>query len=115
MISLTFYFLTIFYIWSEIYYVYNKKKLDISFRNKDISSITKLDLLFYICKFTFFIWIIFGLWSSQKDLFILLFVLNFIKFPFFHISKKLYAIWDNILPTLNIIEMVIILLYRFII
>ena len=115
MMSVLFYFLSIFFIWSEIYYVYNKSRLDLNFRNKDISLITKLDLLFYFCKFSFFIWMILGIWSSQQELFILLIILNFIKFPFYHLSKRVYAIWDNILPIINIIEISVILIYRFLI
>ncbi len=113
MISILFYLISIFFIWSEIYHVYHKNRLDVNFRNKDISLVTKLDLVFYFCRLTFFIWIFLGLWSSQQNLFILLILLNLIKFPFYHFNKRLFAIWDNVLPTINIIQIIIIMIYGF--
>lgn len=109
--NLLFYLFGFIFIWSEIYIVYNKSRLNTNFRNKDIKSITKTDSFYYFTRFLFFIWIIVGLWSSQSDLFLLLTTLNFIKFPTFHFNKKIYAIWDNLLPGLNILQILIIIAF----
>jgi hypothetical protein len=113
MITFFYSFLLVF-IWTKIFLVFNKQRLDLNFRNKDIMSIKKIDLVYYLTEFLFSIWMIIGLWSSQRDLFIFLLTLNLIKFPFYHISKKLYAVWDNILPSISIIFILMIFIYSLI-
>jgi hypothetical protein len=113
MITFFYYFLLVF-IWTKIFLVFNKQRLDLNFRNKDIMSIKKIDLVYYLTEFLFSIWMIIGLWSSQRYLFIFLLTLNLIKFPFYHINKKLYAVWDNILPSISIIFILMIFIYSLI-
>ena len=38
------------FIFSEIYHFYNKKRLDLIFKNKNIETIKKVDIVFYITK-----------------------------------------------------------------
>jgi hypothetical protein len=109
-----FYSFILVFIWTKIFLVFNKQRLDLNFRNKDIMSIKKIDLVYYLTEFLFSIWMIIGLWSSQRDLFIFLLTLNLIKFPFYHINKKLYAVWDNILPSISIIFILMIFIYSLI-
>ncbi len=106
-----FYLISIIFIWTEIYYVFNKKKLDDKFKNKDIRETSILDLIYYFNRFFYYVWLIAGLFSSQQDLFIFLIGLRFLSLPFYHISKRLYAIWDNILPSISVIFIIIIIVY----
>jgi hypothetical protein len=113
MITFFYYFLLVF-IWTKIFLVFNKQRLDLNFRNKDIMAIKKIDLVYYFTEFLFFVWMIIGLWSSQKVLFIALLSLYLLKFPFYHLSKRLYAVWDNILPSISIIFILMIFIYSLI-
>ena len=107
-----FYSLIIIFFWMELYYVYNKTHLDTIFKNRDIEKTSMKDIFYYILRLSFYIWMIVGLFSSQSSIFLFLTILNLVRFPFYHISRKLYIIWDNILPAISIIFMMIILVYK---
>ena len=107
-----FYLLSILFAFNEIYYVFNKSKLDTNFKNLDVKSSTKLDIAHYLSRIMFWVWMIVGIWSSQSNLFIFLTILHLIRFPFYHLSKRLYIIWTNILPSISFIFILIILIYK---
>jgi hypothetical protein len=107
-----FYLISILFAINEIYYVLNKSRLDTNFKNLDLKSSTKIDIAHYLFRIMFWIWMIVGIWSSQSELFILLCSLHLVRFPFYHISRKLYIIWSNILPSISFIFILIILIYK---
>jgi hypothetical protein len=107
-----FYLISILFAINEIYYVFNKSRLDTNFKNLDLKSSTKIDIAHYLFRIMFWIWMIVGIWSSQSELFILLCSLHLVRFPFYHISRKLYIIWSNILPSISFIFILIILIYK---
>ena len=108
-----FYTFAIFFMFNEIYYVYNKIELDTTFNDKDknISSLSKMQLAYYVMRVLYWIWLIIGLFSPMSNLFTFLLILRSLKFPFFHISKKFYVIWDNLLPAISFIFMLMILIF----
>lgn len=107
-----FYLISILFALNEIYYVFNKSKLDTNFKNLDVKSSSKLDIAHYLLRIVFWIWMVVGIWSSQSDLFIFLTVLHLIRFPFYHLSRRFYIIWTNILPSISFIFILIILVYK---
>jgi hypothetical protein len=107
-----FYLISILFALNEIYYVFNKSKLDTNFKNLNVKSSTKLDIAHYLLRIMFWIWMIVGIWSSQSELFIFLTTLHLIRFPFYHLSRRLYIIWTNILPSISFIFVLIILIYK---
>ena len=107
-----FYLISILFAINEIYYVLNKSRLDTNFKNLDLKSSTKIDIAHYLFRIMFWIWMIVGIWSSQSELFILLCSLHLVRFPFYHLSRKLYIIWSNILPSISFIFILIILIYK---
>jgi hypothetical protein len=107
-----FYLISILFALNEIYYVFNKSKLDTNFKNLDVKSSTKLDITHYLLKIIFWVWMIIGIWSSQSSLFLFLTTLHLIRFPFYHLSRRLYIIWTNILPSISFIFILIILIYK---
>lgn len=106
-----FYLPIIIFIWSEIYYVYNKSKLDTTFKGRDISNTTVYDLFYYFSRVCYYIWLGIGLFTNQSDIFLFLISLILLKLPFYFINKRLYFIWNNILPSISIIFMLIALVY----
>jgi hypothetical protein len=109
-----YYLISILFAFNEVYYVFNKTRLDISIKSLDVKSFSKFDILHYVLRLMFWIWIVVGLWSSKSEMFIFLGSLHLIRFPFYHISRKLYIIWDNILPSISIIFILIIIFYKII-
>ena len=107
-----FYLISILFALNEIYYVFNKSKLDTNFKNLDVKSSTKLDIAHYLLRIMFWIWMIVGIWSSQSNLFIFLTILHLVRFPFYHLSRRLYIIWTNILPSISFMFILIILIYK---
>lgn len=113
MITFFYAFLSVF-IFNEIYYLFNRERLDTNFKNKDIESTTKADVLYYFTKVLYWVWIITGLFSGLSYLFVILFSLRFMKFPLFHINRKIYIIYDTILPLMSVLVLMIILFVKFI-
>lgn len=76
--------LTLIYIWVEIYYTRYKDRIYRKFGNFDIK---KYDILFYLMKFIYPIWIIFGIIRNPL-LFTLIITTHII--PFFKPYDKLF-------------------------
>ena len=66
-----YYLISILFAFNEVYYVFNKTRLDISIKSQDVKSFSKFDILHYVFRLMFWIWIVIGLWSSQSEMFIL--------------------------------------------
>jgi hypothetical protein len=107
-----FYLLLIIFAFNEIYYVFNKPRLDLNMKNRDVEATKSIDIAHYLLRILFWIWIVIGLWSSQSELFMFLGSLHLLRFLFYHINRKLYIIWDNLLPSISIIFIMIILVYK---
>jgi len=105
------YLVGLLFLWTEVYYVFNKIKLDEKFKNKDIMATSIVDLGYYFTRLLYYFWLISGLFSEQSSLFLFLISLRLLSFPFYYISKRLFIIWDNILPSISIIFIIIIITY----
>jgi len=112
MIVTLFYLISILFAFNEVYYVFNKTRLDISIKSLDVKSFSRFDILHYFLRIMFWTWMIIGIWSSQSSLFIFLTTLHLIRFPFYHLSRRVYIIWTNILPSISFIFILIILVYK---
>lgn len=112
MITFFYTFLLVFVL-NEVYYLFNRERLDVNFKNKDIESTTKLDLVYYLTRVMYWVWIIAGLFSGLSYLFVILLVVGFIKFPLFHINRKAYIIYDTFLPMVSMLILSIILFVKF--
>lgn len=106
-----FYLPILIFIVMEVYYVYNKSKLDSRYKNWDLTNVKLYDVLYYLSRTCYYPWLIFGAFTQQSSIFIFLLVLIGLRLPFYYISKRLYAIWDNILPSISIIFMLIAFVY----
>lgn len=112
MITFFYIFLSLF-IWNEIYYLYNREKLDINFKNKDIESISNTDVLFYFTRLLLWIFIIIGLFIDPLGFSILL-TIKLLKAPFYHINRKLFIIYDTVLPIISSLYIIVIIILHFI-
>lgn len=111
---LGFYATLVAFIFAEIYHVFNRKRLDLIFKNKTVESIRKVDIVFYMAKLLSIFWPIIGLFSSFSGLFMLLITINLLKFALYHASDTLYKAYISVLPWMNVAVYLSILTLRFI-
>lgn len=109
-----FYAMLFAFIFSEIYHFFNKKRLDLLFKNKDVSTIRKVDIVFYMVKLLSIFWPIIGLFSSFNHLFLLIIAINLLKFVIYHLEDNIYKFYIRVLPWFNVTIYITILFFRFI-
>lgn len=85
----------------EIYHVYNKERFN-------LHQIKKIDILFFISLFLFYIWLIAGIFMGNITLFLITISFSLLRMPLYFINRKWSIIWSNLLPSVNIIMMLII-------
>lgn len=112
--TILFYSFLLLFIWNEFYYVKNKLRLDKNLKNKDIEMVTKSDVFFYFIRLIYWSFLILGLFTSMKVFFLILLSLRILQIPLFHIHRKTYIYYDNFLPVVSSILMVIILVIKLI-
>jgi hypothetical protein len=95
----------------NFYYLIKSKQLDKRFKDRDIVGISKLDLLYYVTKILYWIWIPIGFFTNKPELFFVLFTLAILKFPIYHLSKKTYSVYNNLYPVLCISVLITIFIY----
>lgn len=101
------------FIFSEIYHYFNKNRLDLLFKNKDVEMTRKTDIIFYMLKLISIFWPIIGLFSSFSEIFMLIILINLSKFFFYHLNDFIYRIYIRVLPWMNVTLYVIILIIKF--
>lgn len=108
-----FYVMLFAFIFAEIYHFFNKKRLDLIFKNKDVETIKKIDIVFYMTKLLSIFLPIVGLFSSFSELFMLLIIINLLKFLIYHLNDHLYKFYIKILPWANVTLYMTILSLKF--
>jgi hypothetical protein len=108
-----FYLLSILFIFKNIFYIFNKEKLDKRFYQKDIRNMSSLLFSYYLLSTIYPFWIVFGLFSEYENFFYILLLINFLKFPIYHISKTLYGKYLTAYPILSIISLIGLLYAKF--
>lgn len=107
-----FYSMLFVFIFAEIYHFYNRKRLDLIFKNKSLKTIRKVDIAFYISKTLSIFWPAIGLMSSLYELFMLLIVINLMKFVLYHININVYKAYILLLPFANVAIYILILFLK---
>lgn len=91
------------FIWSNHYYILNKNRLDSVKFGKN-----KTDLIYYSMVPAFWLWLIFSYTQLDNNIVNIYLVIYSLKFIFFHLNKKISIIWNNILPIITILLVIII-------
>lgn len=95
----------------NVYYMFRKTELDKRFKERDIMGLSKLDLVYYFIKVLYWVWIPIGIFTNQPELFYVLFILGFLKFPIYHLNKNLFRIYNDLYPAMSIIVLITIFVY----
>lgn len=100
---------------NEIYHSFNRKRLDLLFAKKQPENMRRMDILYYLVRVLSAVWPFIGLFSSMWPMFACLILASLLKFVFYHISEKSYAVYSLFLyPLISISIYVAILSIRFI-
>ena len=111
MIDIIIYTFSLLFIWSNIYYVMNYDRLDKRFVERDRNS--KIDLVYYVTKVIFWIWLVVGLFTPMKYIFMMMMGIGLIRIPMYHISKNLTSVWFRLTPAFYTVLMIQILIEIF--
>lgn len=104
-----FYLFSIFFIFMNYIQLFRDKKLEFN-KHNNTSNISKLDVFYYLSKVLYWIWVPIGMLTYQSDLFILLFMFGGLGFIIYHISKKIFIVYNKIFyPIICMIILLIIL------
>ena len=96
-------YLSIIFILMNFYYLFNWKKLDKPFIQRDRNS--KTDLVYYILKLSFWVWILTGVIFFNSLLFNLLLLVGLIRVPLYHLNVNWSNLWYRLTPPLQVIIM----------
>lgn len=97
-----FYAALVAFAFNEFFFVFNRKRLDTNFKNKDVMSVKSIDILHYMLKVLSVFWPFIGLLSSMSSMFLVLISVWFLKFLLYHISVRTYSVWTLFSPFVNI-------------
>ena len=111
MIDIIIYTFSLLFTWSNIYYIINYNRLDKRFAERDRNS--KVDLVYYVTKVLFWIWLVVGLFTPMKYIFMIMMGIGLIRIPMYHISKNLTSVWFRLTPVFYTILMIQILIEIF--
>ncbi len=109
-----FYAVLVVFILNEIYHYFNKSRLDLLFKNKDVEHIRKADVAYYLAKVAAVIWPMIGLFSSMWPMFLALIVAGLLQFAFYHINEKSYSVYSALHPLIKVSIYAAILVMKFI-
>lgn len=99
--------LTILFIFNNIYYLLNYRRLDKPFKERDKNRI--FDLLFYINKVVFLGWLVLGLFTTEWINISILISIILLRFPIYYLNKKTSSILFRLTPPISIIILLMIL------
>jgi hypothetical protein len=100
--------LSLSFLFLNIYYILNYKRLDEPLRLRDFSR--KLDLLYYFLKLVFIIWVLLGSFFGFSPIYNFMISVMVLRFPIFYLGKKLYWRYHRLVPILHIILLIILLI-----
>lgn len=102
-----FYLFSLLFVWMHLYYVSNINRLSNKLLITDIKNSSKLDLLYYILRVSYWFWIFLGLTVGIQVSWILLFF-GSLKVVSYHISFRFYKFWNLVTIPLSIVAILII-------
>jgi hypothetical protein len=94
--------LIILFIINNIYFLKNRYYLQKKFSEKNTSNNRLLEVLYYYVNLSYYIFILLGLFTNDNLYFYILSILFLLKFPIYHVSKKVYVIFSYLYPYIKI-------------
>jgi hypothetical protein len=89
------------FIINNIYFLKNRDYLQKNFSEKN--NIRLLDVLYYYINLLYYVFVFIGLFTDYKLYFYILTITYLLKFPLYHINRKIYQIFSYFYPHITII------------
>lgn len=89
------------FIINNIYFIKNRDYLQQKSFEK--TNIRLLDVLYYYINLLYYFFVFIGLFADDKLYFCILVIAYLVKFPLYHISKKIYRIFSYLYPHIVIL------------
>jgi hypothetical protein len=93
--------LLILFIINNIYFLKNRDYLQHNFSEK--TSVKLLEVLYYYINLFYYVFVFIGLFTDDKLYFYILSVTYLLKFPLYHINKKIYRVFSYLYPHIVIL------------
>lgn len=93
--------LILLFIINNIYFLKNRDYLQKKFSEK--TNIKLLEVLYHYINLLYYLFVFIGLFTDDKLYFYILSITYLIKFPLYHISKKIYQVFSYLYPHITII------------
>jgi len=90
----TFYLFSLAFMSNEIYHIFNRKWLDLLYKNKNPENMRRVDIVYYLLRVFCVFWTIAGIFSFCWGFFIGLALAALFKFAAYHADEDLYNLYS---------------------
>ena len=97
--------ISIVFILNNLYYILNYRRLDEPFRMRDKNR--KLDLVHYLFKIVYLIWIILGVFKFYSVIILILASLILLRIPIHVINKNVSLVYHRLIPPFTILLLIV--------
>lgn len=87
----------------NLFYLSNISKIDVRFYSRDLRETPKIFLLYYFTRISYWIWLFVGLFLPTSNFIFILLSINFLRFIFYFLNKKIFKYYNVIVPFMTII------------
>ena len=99
--------LILLFIINNIYFIKNRDYLQQKFSEKN--DIKLLEVLYHYINLLYYVFVFIGLFTEYKLFFYSLFIIYLLKFPLYHINKKIYRVFSYLYPHITVIILLVLL------
>lgn len=96
----------LFLISNEVYYLFNRKRLDSMFKSKSPECMKKLDMVYYIVRLLSLPFVVYGLFGSMSVIFTWILSIWVFKIVLYHISERAYSFSTLHFPIFTLVNIV---------
>ena len=107
-----FYLFCLVLIANEVFYIINRKKIDLIFDKREMVDIKLSYIFYFLIKTVSYIWPIIGVFSGLSSIFLCIIGFGAIRFAAYHINRRLYNAYTSIMPFINIALYLLVLICK---
>lgn len=86
------------FVFNDIYFFLNRKRMSANLADKDVMSVRHLDLAYYFVKAISVVWPFIGLFTAYNHYFLVVICAWLFRFVLYHIHKRIYAVYSIFVP-----------------
>jgi hypothetical protein len=98
-----YYSLSFIFIWMNLFYLSNISKIDVRFYNQDFKQVSKVFLVYYFTRISYWIWLFIGIFLPISNFILIIFVINILRFIIYFVNKNIFKYYNVLVPFFTII------------